>query len=188
MDSKEKRKLIDFHEKLVDEVKVLDVLPKLISERIFTISDGEEITAHCSPHTQMQKLLFLLPSRGANAFTKFVDSLKEDYSWLAEKLTEETAVQLNCSQNYHELEVNNEVIEVLKTNCQVVKRWATLAHALGISSTTQNQIQIQSNIFMWDLERCVVEMFEKWKSEKGKAATVGLLLNTLRKEHFNDAA
>ena len=36
-----------------------------------------------------RRLLEILPSRGSNAFALFVESLREDYDWLADCLEEE---------------------------------------------------------------------------------------------------
>ncbi|RWS07567.1 death domain-containing protein CRADD-like protein [Dinothrombium tinctorium] len=188
MNESEKRALRKLNSKLVDSVKAIDIVPRLVADGILTLNDAESISSESEPRAKMQKLLFILPLRGPLAFSHFRDSLREDYFWLYEQLVPDNNNVEKSHNAYREFEVSNEVIDVLKHNCHVVKNWTLLGHALGLPSTSSSQIQIQANILMWDLKLCVVALFEKWKAEKGSKANVGSLLDILRREQFNDVA
>ncbi|XP_076325640.1 uncharacterized protein LOC143233353 isoform X2 [Tachypleus tridentatus] len=144
-----------------------------------------------APEPNKQKHYCLLPRRGKRAYSCFCQALENSYPWLLTALknlqiTEEEEEKKVTSDKMSQ-PLTNEMVDMLRQNVQLVRRWHMLAHSLGMSAQ-RTQIQVQANLYMWDMEQCVLQLLEQWKSLKGNSATLGALLESLRKEQFNDIA
>ncbi|XP_013776967.1 death domain-containing protein CRADD-like [Limulus polyphemus] len=190
MDRMDKLRLQKLHSRLLQDIGVSDVLPILLQDGVLSSEDYEDIKSCCTRTKQTETLLFLLPKRGKRAYSCFCQALENSYPWLLTELknlqiTEEEEKKLAADKMYQPL--TNEMVDMLRQNVQLVRRWHVLAHSLGMSAQ-RTQIQVQANLYMWDMEQCVLQLLEQWKSLKGNSATLGTLLESLRKEQFNDIA
>ena len=62
---------------LLKNLELGGLLPYLYQEKVISRHDEEEIVAEKSRPAKVNKLLLLLPTRGPQAFNKFLEGLKE---------------------------------------------------------------------------------------------------------------
>ncbi|XP_067141609.1 death domain-containing protein CRADD-like [Centruroides vittatus] len=188
MDQCDQLRLKKLHSKLMKDVRVSYILPYL--SEVLTDDDEDLIKNEKTERGKINMLLNILPRRGPQAFSCFCEGLAENYDWLYKEL-----ISLNIEEEVNNdiridkriQEINNEMVDVLRENNHLVRNWRTLAHRLGMSSCCST-IQIQANIYLWDLKECFLNLMEKWHAQEGHKATVGNLIDALRQEKFNDAA
>ncbi|XP_050389534.1 death domain-containing protein CRADD-like [Patella vulgata] len=66
-----------------------DILSALLANEIFQSSMIDIIRAESTPTNRAYKMLELLPKRGPEAFSGFIDIIQKDYPWLATSLQSE---------------------------------------------------------------------------------------------------
>jgi len=72
---------------IVDDLDVHRVLDHLVQNNIIVPEDHELIRSKPTSKDRARLLLDILPTRGPNAFSIFVQALREaKYDWLADKL------------------------------------------------------------------------------------------------------
>ncbi|XP_076325638.1 uncharacterized protein LOC143233353 isoform X1 [Tachypleus tridentatus] len=182
MDQMDKLRLQKLHSRLLQDVGVSDVLPILLQEGVLSLEDYEDIKSCCTRTKQTETLLFVAKARQKSLFM-FLSSIRKQLSLVAYSIEELT----DNRRRRRKKTLTNEMVDMLRQNVQLVRRWHMLAHSLGMSAQ-RTQIQVQANLYMWDMEQCVLQLLEQWKSLKGNSATLGALLESLRKEQFNDIA
>ena len=69
-----------------DNLEPNNILPKLVL--VLRETDEEEIREQSTRQERCDKLLYILPTRGENAFNVFVNALVQEAPHLAKKLTE----------------------------------------------------------------------------------------------------
>lgn len=81
------RNRLDVHrQSIVDDLEVIAISDVLVQRGVFSQDQIASILLEKTDHDQVRKLLDMLPNQGPEAFNIFVDILKSDYDWLAEKL------------------------------------------------------------------------------------------------------
>lgn len=65
------------------------IMQYLYQEDILTMNHVEEIQAQTCNKRRTLMLLDILPTRGPNAFAKFLEALEAEYPWVQEKLLQE---------------------------------------------------------------------------------------------------
>ncbi|KAL5018649.1 hypothetical protein ScPMuIL_004371 [Solemya velum] len=93
MNDVDKQRLTDNRVKLVGDICFCDIKYFLQQEKILSIEDVEEIETSGVLKEQMRKFLDLLVFRGPEAYSKFYQSLGENYEWVQEYLDEETSTE-----------------------------------------------------------------------------------------------
>lgn len=186
MDITDRLRLKKLHTKLMKDVRVSYILPYL--SEILTDDDQDLIKNEKTERGKINTLLNILPHRGPRAYSCFCEGLAENYDWLYKELNSINIIQETENEmNKRMQEINNDMIDVLRGNSHLVKNWRVLAHRLGMTSCCST-IQIQANIYLWDLKECFLNLMEKWHAQEGHKATIGNLIDALRQEKFNDAA
>lgn len=64
------------------------IVQYLFQEDILTMNHVEDIQAQTSSKRRTLMLLDILPTRGPNAFAKFLEALEAEYPWVQKKLSE----------------------------------------------------------------------------------------------------
>ena len=73
-------------QKIVDDLDVREVLDTLIENEILDDESHEKILSEKTRRAQARSLLDTLPTRGPRAYSVFLESLAENYSWLVEEI------------------------------------------------------------------------------------------------------
>jgi hypothetical protein len=73
-------------QKIVDDLDVREVLDTLIENEILDDESHEKILSEKTRRAQARSLLDTLPTRGPRAYSVFIESLSENYSWLVEEI------------------------------------------------------------------------------------------------------
>ena len=84
-------------------------------------------------------------------------------------------------------EISEEMINFVKNNPRVVRKWHSLAHAAGLSSRVEvikHRIRSEGR----DFDEHVEEFIREWMEMIPEKATLGGLIRLLRDLHFNDTA
>ncbi|KAK3927891.1 Tumor necrosis factor receptor type 1-associated DEATH domain protein [Frankliniella fusca] len=83
--------------------------------------------------------------------------------------------------------ITSDMMTKVRRNHRVVKRWSTLAHALGMTRVVHT-LRMRIIINGEDVDACVLHLLEEWKGTHPKEATLGRLVSALREDGFNDVA
>ena len=86
MENTHRNNLRHCRQKIVDDLDVRDVLDTLIENEILDEENHEKILSEKTRRAQTRSLLDTLPTKGPRAYSIFLDSLRENYSWLAEEI------------------------------------------------------------------------------------------------------
>ena len=86
-----------------------------------------------------------------------------------------------------QVEISEEMINFVKNNPRVVRKWHSLAHAAGLTSRVEvikHRIRSEGR----DFDEHVEEFLREWMEVSPEKATLGGLIRLLRDQHFNDTA
>ena len=86
MEKAHRNNLRHCRQKIVEDLDVRDVLDILIENDILEEESHEKIISEKTRRAQARSLLDTLPTRGPRAYTVFLESLSENYSWLVEEI------------------------------------------------------------------------------------------------------
>jgi len=86
MENSHRNNLRHCRQKIVDDLDVKDVLDTLIENEILDEESHDKILSEKTRRAQTRSLLDTLPTKGPRAYSVFLDSLREHYSWLAEEI------------------------------------------------------------------------------------------------------
>ncbi|XP_078683491.1 apoptotic protease-activating factor 1-like [Branchiostoma floridae x Branchiostoma belcheri] len=89
MDERARSSLLVNRVSIIKDLKVQHVINPLLSAKVLTLDDEEEILAETTSKKRAAKLLDILPSRGNLAFVSFYKSLQDQYTHLAELLAKD---------------------------------------------------------------------------------------------------
>ena len=102
MDITHRNNLRFCRQKIVEDLNVLDVIDSLIEKDIVNEEDQEKILSEKTRKAQVRSLLDTIPLRGPRAYSIFIESLKEKYSWLVEELeSKDTSDKTDFSETNH---------------------------------------------------------------------------------------
>lgn len=191
MDKEKIVRIRKMHTKLRAEVKVRDILPILVEKGHINSDDFNMVNRYNTETAKMECLLFMLTNEKNNeAYVAFRKALEDSYSWLVEELDGITVSKediIKYTQDWKNQRITPEMIDLMRRNGTLVRKWQTLAHTLGLTNHCPS-ILMQSTLYMQDLDECLRHLITKWCSVAGNKANLGELLKALRKEHFNDIA
>ena len=94
MDDKHRSILRCFWSDFRTYLEPLKLLPYLVD--VLSLEDEQEVKAKVSPHDMTDKLLEILPKKGATAFDSFVKALKQVRSSLAAELQDAGMIKSFC--------------------------------------------------------------------------------------------
>ena len=86
MDALHRNNLRYCRSRIVEDLNVVDIIDHLIENDVVDEETQERIMGERTRKAQARALLDSLPSRGHRAYKVFLESLRENYSWLAEDL------------------------------------------------------------------------------------------------------
>lgn len=86
MEASDREALQKCRSQIVQDLDVRLIIDVLIEKRILDDEASELILTQVTLKDKARKLLDILPLRGPNAFSVFLDSLREDYDWLVDDL------------------------------------------------------------------------------------------------------
>ena len=86
MDALHRNNLRYCRSRIVEDLNVVDIIDHLIENDVVDEETQERIMGERTRKAQARALLDSLPSRGPGAYKVFLESLRENYSWLAEDL------------------------------------------------------------------------------------------------------
>ncbi|VDI34283.1 Hypothetical predicted protein [Mytilus galloprovincialis] len=90
MDPNQMRALDQCHPDILRDVDIdKQFLLRMYIDNIITQAQSEEIEQETTRRAKASKLLEVLPRRGPSCFRQFVNKLRQDYPWIAEKLDTE---------------------------------------------------------------------------------------------------
>lgn len=95
MEERDRKRLLKNQESLVRDLRVEDVIHKLISKGILDHDDTEDINTAKTRKGKAGKLLEMLSHRGPNAYGVFKAALAEKYDFLVEKLDNTDVSEVN---------------------------------------------------------------------------------------------
>ena len=90
-------------------------------------------------------------------------------------------------QRQDQVEISEEMINFVKNNPRVVRKWHSLAHAAGLSSRVE-VIKARIRSEGRDFDEHVEEFLRDWMEMSPEKATLGGLVRLLRDLQFNDTA
>ena len=98
-----------------------------------------------------------------------------------------SSVSSGDHQRQDQVEISEEMINFVKNNPRVVRKWHSLAHAAGLTSRVEvikHRIRSEGR----DFDEHVEEFLREWMETSPEKATLGGLIRLLRDQHFNDTA
>ena len=102
MDISHRNNLRYCRQKIVEDLNVEDIIDHLIENDIVDDEIRERIFSEKTKRAQARSLLDILPTRGPAAYKCFLESLRENYSWLVEELeTKEPSDITDFSETNH---------------------------------------------------------------------------------------
>ena len=102
-----------------------------------------------------------------------------------ETLSEVSSLQ-SRDQNL-QAEISEQMINFLKKNSIILRRWQSLAHSAGLSHRVEI-IKARVRAEGGDLDQHVAELIREWVEECPETANLGGLIKLLREQNFNDTA
>ena len=84
-------------------------------------------------------------------------------------------------------EISEQMINFVKKNSIILRRWQSLAHAAGLSHRVE-VIKARVRGEGGDLDQHVAELIREWVEESPETANLGGLIKLLREQSFNDTA
>ena len=84
-------------------------------------------------------------------------------------------------------EISDQMINFVKKNSIILRRWQSLAHSAGLSHRVEI-IKARVRGEGGDLDQHVTELLREWVEEFPETANLGGLIKLLRDQHFNDTA
>lgn len=84
-------------------------------------------------------------------------------------------------------EISEQMINFVKKNSIILRRWQSLAHSAGLSHRVEI-IKARVRAEGGDLDQHVTELIREWVEEFPESANLGGLINLLREQNFNDTA
>ena len=102
-----------------------------------------------------------------------------------ETLSEVSSLQ-SRDQNM-QAEISEQMINFLKKNSIILRRWQSLAQSAGLSHRVEI-IKARVRAEGGDLDQHVAELVREWVEEFPETANLGGLINLLREQNFNDTA
>ncbi|XP_069685189.1 uncharacterized protein [Periplaneta americana] len=192
MEQRNVTRLKNMREILRSDLVFEDICTALLQEELISGEEYQRIKNKVTDPEKIDILIDILPGKGPESFTKFVNILEKDYRWLATNLqTAEEKIEMNnerptSTQNLN-IGITREMMAVVRRNHRVIKGWTGLAHMLGLTHRIHN-IRTRVNIYCEEADVCVIYLLEDWIGHSPKEATLGGLLYALREEGYNDCA
>ena len=84
-------------------------------------------------------------------------------------------------------EISEQMINFVKKNSIILRRWQSLAHTAGLSHRVE-VIKARVRGEGGDLDQHVAELIREWVEEFPETANLGGLIKLLREQNFNDTA
>lgn len=99
MDKNDKARLQRMRGEFLDNI-VFDVLsPGLLQHELLSMDDYDKIRELSTNKDKVTAFVDILPSKGPDAFVKFLHALKEDYDWLSDELKDIKINQSDSEEN-----------------------------------------------------------------------------------------
>ncbi|KAK6482593.1 death domain-containing protein CRADD [Huso huso] len=159
------------------------IIQYLYQEGTLTESHVEEIRTQDTNKKKTIKMLDILPTRGPRAFGTFLESLKEEFPWIREKLQEEAQNEDSQPGAAEKQKISEQVLSTVPTEKQLNKlsvrlgpEWETILIELGL--TTNDIYRCKAN-HSCNVQSQTMAAFVMWKQRFGKRATVQCLLSSL---------
>lgn len=86
MEKNDKARLVRMRGEFLDNIVFDIVSPGLLQYQLLSMDDYDKIRELSTNKEKVTAFVDILPSKGPDAFVKFLHALKEDYDWLAEEL------------------------------------------------------------------------------------------------------
>ncbi|XP_026878803.1 death domain-containing protein CRADD [Electrophorus electricus] len=185
MDPKHKE-ILRAHRLQLSEQLIVDdtIIQYLYQEDILTQSQVEEIQSETSNKNKTLRLLYILPSRGPNAFNVFLKSLEQDFPWIKEKLMLLLAEGSASLSDPAQWSVPPHLLHLAPSHQQLNK----LASCLG---SEWEMVLMDLDLSPGEIYRCradhplsvqsqVLAGLVMWKQLQGRRATVQRLLQSLQ--------
>eukprot|EP00094_Tigriopus_californicus_P011739 TCALIF_11342-PA protein Name:"Protein of unknown function" AED:0.59 eAED:0.59 QI:31/0.66/0.75/1/0.66/0.75/4/0/205 len=99
MDRVHRNRLEVHRQSIVDDLEVIVISDTLVEKGVISEAQNTSILLEKTEHDQARKLLDILPNQGPDAFGIFVEVLRSDYDWLAEKLESADSDHLKASED-----------------------------------------------------------------------------------------
>ncbi|KAL3892166.1 hypothetical protein ACJMK2_004400 [Sinanodonta woodiana] len=135
----------------------------LEEQKLFTRSQLDDIKAANTQKGRIQRLLHKLEQRGPEAFDKFVISIQEHYSWLAEKLNKSYEEERNKAASQSS---DRGMISVVDENPEqiVLKKVLLMLTDANTNYDSIDPVSVPSDVSLCMIETKVSTMFEKHKN------------------------
>lgn len=86
MEKHDKARLVRMRGEFLDNIEFDIVSPGLLQYQLLSMDDYDKIRYLSTNKEKVTAFVDILPSKGPDAFVKFLHALKEDYDWLADEL------------------------------------------------------------------------------------------------------
>ncbi|KAF4080933.1 hypothetical protein AMELA_G00155130 [Ameiurus melas] len=180
---------------VVDET----IVQYLYQEDILTEGQVEEIESQKSNKNKTLLLLSILPNRGPNAFTVFVQSLEQDFPWIKEKLllladeddedggscTELSNTTAPCAIPKHILQMVPSDQQLNRLAARLGLEWEMVLLDLGLTSVEITRCRADHP---HSSHNQVLAALVMWKQTQGRRATVQRLLQSLQNSEIHPSS
>jgi hypothetical protein len=214
MSAKDRLTLQQNYKRLI-EVNYSVISAHLISSLTIDLEMHADIEACPTERKKMEKLLYILPSRGGHAMREFINAVRPNYNWIASKLEEDGVVPdlnfnsttnaLNCNnilsrssstgsqgskfENLKDLSISahiRPIQKIMQKSITVCKNWYLLAHTLGLDANVLTDIQ-REMVTNGGTNYAIHSSLMSWLSKCGPSkATFGHLIQLLEGEGVNE--
>ncbi|XP_034019471.1 death domain-containing protein CRADD [Thalassophryne amazonica] len=186
MDPRHRQVLRTHRLELSDQLLVSDsIVPFLYQEEILTQDHVEDIESQTTNRRKVLRLLDLLPSRGPHAFQTFLRSLDSEFSWLREKLVQETHLEQTHGPSPTDCCCLSEAVLQKVPSDQELSRLASLlgpewkSVLLDLGLSVEAVFRCRADHAFSFHEQALAGLVQ-WRRSEGKKATVQRLVQSLQ--------